>query len=232
MAPKIVDAGLVEKHFDSLADSYDKIKKEKNKYYYQSLIRAVSEVVPPGKKVLDIGTGTGEILNALSPCQGSGVDLSAGMIQKAREKFPQLRFFSGSYENLALGNSFDFILLVDVIEHLQSPEKLFSNLKKFCRPETRIVLTMANPAWEPFLHLLEKLKLKMAEGPHRRISEKKLLGYATQENFAVQSVASFILLPIAIPLVSRFFNERLAKVFLIRKMALIKRYVFKTATFS
>lgn len=230
MAPKIVDAELVEKHFDKLADSYDKIKKEKNGYYYQSLIRAVSEVVPPGKKILDIGTGTGEILNALSPCQGSGIDLSSAMIQKAREKFPQLQFFSGSYESLVLGNQFDFILLVDVIEHLQAPEKLFGNLKKFCGPETRIVLTMANPAWEPFLHLLEKLKLKMAEGPHRRISEKKLLAYAARENFAIQSVASFLLLPVAIPLVSRFFNERIAKLFLIRKMALIKRYVFKSKT--
>jgi ubiquinone/menaquinone biosynthesis C-methylase UbiE len=227
MAPKIVDAGLVEKHFDALADSYDKIKKEKNGYYYQSLIRAVAEVVPPGKKILDIGTGTGEILNALSPAQGSGFDLSSGMIEKARKKFPQLRFFAGSYEKLDLGNSFDFILLLDVIEHLQAPEKLFSNLKKFCRPETRIVLTMANPAWEPFLHLLEKLKLKMAEGPHRRISEKKLLSYAAQENFSIQSVASFILLPVAIPFVSRFFNDWLVKTFLFRKMALIKRYVFK-----
>jgi ubiquinone/menaquinone biosynthesis C-methylase UbiE len=230
MAAKIVDAGLVEKHFDGLADSYDKIKKEKNSYYYQSLIRAVREVVPPGKKILDIGAGTGEILNALAPCQGSGVDLSSAMIQKAREKFPQLRFFSGSYEKLDLGDSFDFILLIDVIEHLQAPEKFFINIIKFCRPETRIVLTMANPAWEPFLHVLEKLKLKMAEGPHRRISEKKLLAYAERENFTVQSMASFILLPIAIPFVSRFFNERLAKIFLFRKMALIKRYVFKSKT--
>jgi len=227
MAAKIVDAGLVEKHFDELADSYDKIKKEKNGFYYRSLIRAVGEVVPPGKRVLDIGTGTGEILNALSPGQGSGIDVSSAMIQKAREKFPQLQFFSGSYENLVLGKQFDFILLLDVIEHLQSPEKLFGNLKKFCRPETQIVLTMANPAWEPFLHLLEKLKLKMAEGPHRRISEKRLLRYAGQENFSVQSAASFILLPLAIPFVSRFFNEWLAKVFPFRKMALIKRYVFK-----
>jgi ubiquinone/menaquinone biosynthesis C-methylase UbiE len=228
MAAKIVDAKLVEKHFDALADSYDAIKKEKNHYYYQSLIRAVREVVPPGKKVLDIGTGTGEILNALAPCQGSGVDLSLAMIRKAREKFPQLRFFSGSYEKLELGKQFDFILLVDVIEHLQAPEKLFFYLKKFCRPETLIVLTMANPAWEPFLHLLEKMKLKMAEGPHRRISEKKLLGYAAQENFALQSMASLLLLPVDIPFVSRFLNERIAKLYLVRKMALIKRYIFKS----
>lgn len=229
MAAKIVDAELVEKHFDELADSYDRIKKEKNGYYYQSLIRAVAAVVPPGKRILDIGTGTGEILNALAPAQGSGIDLSSAMIQKARKKFPQLRFFAGSYENLDLGDGFDFILLLDVIEHLQSPEKLFSNLKKFCGPGTRIVLTMANPVWEPFLHLLEKLRLKMAEGPHRRISQKKLLQYAAQENFALQAVASFVLLPVDIPFISCFINDWLAKIFLFKKMALIKRYVFKGA---
>lgn len=229
MAAKIVDAELVEKHFDELADSYDQIKKEKNGFYYQSLIRAVAAVVPPGKRILDIGTGTGEILNALAPAQGCGVDLSSAMIQKAREKFPQLRFFAGSYESLDLGAGYDFILLLDVIEHLQSPEKLFGNLKKFCGPGTRIVLTMANPAWEPFLHLLEKLHLKMAEGPHRRISEKKLLQYAARENFAVQSAVSSVLLPLAIPFVSRFFNDGLARIPLIGKMALIKRYVFQNA---
>jgi ubiquinone/menaquinone biosynthesis C-methylase UbiE len=226
MAARIVDSVSVAKHFDGLADSYDKLKKEKNGYYYQSLIRTVAEVVPPGKRVLDIGTGTGEILNALAPALGCGVDVSPGMIQKAREKFPQLRFFAGSYETLDLGDPFDFILLLDVIEHLQSPEKLFHDLKKFCGPGTRIVLTMANPAWEPFLYVLEKLRLKMAEGPHRRISQKKLLQYAARENFAAQSITSSLLLPVAVPWLSRFFNERLAKAFPFRKMALIQRYVF------
>jgi ubiquinone/menaquinone biosynthesis C-methylase UbiE len=228
MAAKIVDAESVEKHFDELADSYDRIKKEKNGFYYQSLIRAVAAVVPPGKRVLDIGTGTGEILNALAPAQGCGIDLSSAMIQKAREKFPQLRFFAGSYETLDLGAGFDFILLLDVIEHLQSPEKLFGDLKKFCGPGTRIVLTMANPAWEPFLHLLEKLHLKMAEGPHRRISRKTLLAYAARENFLVESMVSLVLLPVAVPLLTRFLNERLVRVFPFRKMALIQRFVFRS----
>jgi 2-polyprenyl-3-methyl-5-hydroxy-6-metoxy-1,4-benzoquinol methylase len=229
MAAKIVDAELVEKHFDELAGSYDRIKKEKNGFYYRSLMRAVAEVVPPGKRVLDIGTGTGEVLNALAPSQGSGIDLSPAMIGIAREKFPRLRFFAGSYEDLDPGGPFDFILLLDVIEHLQSPEKLFAHLKKFCSPGTRIVLTMANPAWEPFLFVLEKLHLKMAEGPHRRISRKKLLAYAGRENFLLESMACRVLLPVAVPLLARFLNERLARVFPFGKMALIQRFVFRSA---
>ncbi len=65
MMAKIVDAVEVERHFDSLAGSYDRIKKEKNSYYYRALIETVRAIVPPGKKVLDIGTGTGEILKEI-----------------------------------------------------------------------------------------------------------------------------------------------------------------------
>lgn len=227
MPQKTVDAVLVEKHFDSLADAYDEIKKEKNGFYYHCLIQTVAEAVPTGKNVLDIGTGTGEILNALSPSRGTGIDLSSGMIKIARVKFPRLTFFSGSYENLNLGNSFEYILLVDVIEHLESPETLFAGIKKFCNPQTEIILTMANPAWEPFLHLLEKLKLKMEEGPHLRISEKELLGYAAKEGFEIVSSDNFVLLPLHIPLLTSFLNHVVAKLPLFNQMALIQRYIFK-----
>lgn len=227
MSLKVVEEKKVEDHFDSLAASYDQIKKEKNGYYYQCLIQTVAEIVPPGKKVLDIGTGTGEILHALKPSLGTGVDLSSGMIQIARRKFPYLSFFSGSYEGLDLGNSFDFILLVDVIEHLESPETLFGGLKKFCNPSTQVVLTMANPGWEPFLHVLEKLKLKMEEGPHHRISQKELLGHASREGFKLVSSDTRVLLPVFIPLVTPFFNDFLGKLPLLKKLTLIERYIFQ-----
>ena len=34
--------------------------------------------------------------------------------------------------------------------------------------------TMANPSWEPFLVLAEKLRLKMPEGEHKRIKFEDL----------------------------------------------------------
>ncbi len=228
MTQKTVDETLVERHFDSLAGSYDEIKKEKNGFYYRCLIRTVADAVPRGKKVLDIGTGTGEILNALEPSPGTGIDLSSGMIKIAREKFPRLSFHSGSYEKIELGNDFDFILLVDVIEHLESPENLFRGLKKFCRPGTRVILTMANPSWEPFLHVLEKLKLKMEEGPHYRISEKDLLKHARESGFTLESKNSFVLLPINIPLLTPFFNDFLGRLPGLRQMTLIQRFIFQS----
>ena len=177
--------------------------------------------------MLDIGTGTGEILNALSPSRGTGVDLSAGMIRIAQEKFPHLSFFAGSYEELSTENSFEYILLVDVIEHLESPASLFAGLKKFCGPDTRVILTMANPGWEPILHILEKLKLKMEEGPHWRISKKELLGHAAREGFGMVSAENSVLLPLDVPVLTPFFNKFLARLPILDQMTLIQRYVFQ-----
>ena len=84
----MADSKAVQKHFDDLADRYDSLKK-RNGYYYASLKKCVAEVVPPGKKVLEIGTATGEILNFLRPSKGVGIDLSPKMIEapnKNREK--------------------------------------------------------------------------------------------------------------------------------------------------
>lgn len=225
MSSLAVEAGEVEKHFDALAASYDAIK-AKNSYYYECVIACARRAIPSGKRVLDVGTGTGGVLHALSPSEGTGIDLSAGMIAIARKKFPSLRFFSGSYETVDAGGPFDYLLIADVIEHLADPSKLFPGIRRFCGPDTRVVLTMANPGWEPILRLLEKMKLKMEEGPHYRISEKQLLDYAASAGFALESAESSVLLPARIPLLAPLFNGPLVRLPGLRRCALILRYTF------
>lgn len=226
---KNIRSSTVERHFDSLAGSYDEIK-EKNSFYYQTLIRIVKDLVPPGRRVLDIGTGTGAILDAIDPAEGTGIDLSSQMIKWAQHKFPRHRFLSGSYETLDLGNRFDHVLLTDVIEHLESPQNLFGGIRKFCNPDTRVILTMANPAWEPILLVLEKLKLKMEEGPHHRISEAQLLNYAAERGFTLESSDRHLLFPARVPLADPFFNEFLLRFKIFKPAALIYRYTFRLAS--
>ena len=48
--------------------------------------------VPEGKKVLEIGCGTGDLLAALKPSYGMGVDISPKMIDAAQGKYPVLAF--------------------------------------------------------------------------------------------------------------------------------------------
>lgn len=223
----MADSKAVQKHFDELAGSYDSLK-QRNWYYYASLKKFIAEVIPPGKKVLEIGCATGEILNFLKPAKGVGIDLASKMIEAARAKFPHLEFWSGSFEDFETREIFDYILLADVIEHLEDQKRLFPSLKRLCGKETQVVLTMANPGWEPLLELLEKLGLKMEEGPHFRISERDMLKSAGDAGFILLFQDRYLIFPAHIPLVSALLNDKLGRLPGVKQAALIERFVFKT----
>ena len=88
-------------------------------------------------------------------------------------------------------------------------------------------MTMANPLWEPFLEMLEKMKLKMEEGPHFRISESDVERHASVNGFRLVSKKRSILLPLYIPILSDVINRRLSSAPVFRKFALITRFVFQ-----
>ena len=77
-------------HYDHQADCRDSYI-ARNGYYYRLLFNHYRTLIPQGKNVLEIGCGTGSLLAALQPKQGTGIDLSAKMIEKARQKYPRLQ---------------------------------------------------------------------------------------------------------------------------------------------
>src|ERR1700730_18878800 len=83
-------------HFDALAGERDRWK-AKNAYYHRSIERLCRRFIPPGSRVLELGCGTGDLLAALSPDpKGSmGIDISPAMVDRARAKYPGLRFSVG-----------------------------------------------------------------------------------------------------------------------------------------
>ena len=77
-------------HYDHQANHRDSYI-ARNGYYYRLLFNHYRSLIPQGKNVLEIGCGTGSLLAALQPKHGTGIDLSAKMIEKARQKYPHLR---------------------------------------------------------------------------------------------------------------------------------------------
>jgi ubiquinone/menaquinone biosynthesis C-methylase UbiE len=79
----------IHQYFEDIASQRLKWKK-RNRFYYQFLEKYFSFIIPEGSKVLEIGCGTGELLHAVKPSYGVGVDFSANMVSIARKKFPEL----------------------------------------------------------------------------------------------------------------------------------------------
>jgi len=170
--------------------------------------------------VLEIGCGTGDILATVEPKYGIGADLSPKMIEIAKSKyngFTNLKFHvSGEIPK----RKFDFILMIDVIEHLENRTALFKDLQQYCDLNTNIIILMANPMWEPLLLLLEKLNLKMPEGPHHRISYSYLKKELEVLSFVVSEHGFRQLIPTYVKGLSDFINNYFYKIPVLNKMGL------------
>jgi 2-polyprenyl-3-methyl-5-hydroxy-6-metoxy-1,4-benzoquinol methylase len=196
----------IARHFDSIAHKYDEYKLQ-SKTYYNVLKNAVKrEIKGSNCTILDIGCGTGEILQFLLPKKGVGTDISSEMVIHAKRKYrhdPSLTFVRHDIEKRPVNGKYDYILCIDVIEHLTDKEKALRNIQLSMDNHSVLILSMANPFWEPMFILMEKLNLKMPEGPHRRISESDLLCFLKKNNLYV--VSKKIYLPhISIPFISQF----------------------------
>jgi SAM-dependent methyltransferase len=215
-------------HFDKVAADYD-YWKTKNWYYYDELKKIAREYVGKSDSVLDAGSGTGTILNDLEFSRGVGIDISPEMVETARNRSrgrKDLRFLVADIARLDIKEKFDVILLFDVVEHLPNPIDMFRALEMISAKDGKIVVTMANPLWEPILALAEKFGLKMPEGPHRRISGSKLTGIAENVGLKLVSKDHRLLFPKYIPVFSYVFNSLLAKLPIIKSLSVMEIYIF------
>jgi ubiquinone/menaquinone biosynthesis C-methylase UbiE len=200
----------VRRHFEAIAGDYDRWK-ERASYYYDLLINIYREVVPPGAGILEIGCGTGTLLSRLAPSRGVGIDISPAMVAIAREKHPGLIFRVADAEEFDPGETFDFVIVPDVVEHLADPEAMLRAARRCCRPDTRVIVTSVNPLWAPVLHVAERLGLKMPEGEHRWLPERALASLAREAGFTVSASYGRILCPKRVPLLAAPLNRAAAR---------------------
>lgn len=72
-------------------------------------------------KLLDIGCGNGRLAAALPKLQYTGLDLSQGLLDLAKQKFPQYQFVHGSMLQLPFGDEqFDLVACVAALQHIPS----------------------------------------------------------------------------------------------------------------
>ncbi|MGB7033044.1 MAG: methionine biosynthesis protein MetW, partial [Syntrophobacteria bacterium] len=58
-------------------------------YYHQRLAQIYEFLVAPGQRVLEIGCGMGDLLAALNPTLGVGIDFSSEMVKRGAQRHPQ-----------------------------------------------------------------------------------------------------------------------------------------------
>src|SRR4029077_63592 len=103
-----------EAHYDALSAS-----RKRNGYFHRCLTRVVAHHVLPDSRVLDIGCGSGDMLSALRPAYGVGIDISSKAIADGRTRHPHLHFHELAAEDLGqlsvASEGFDYVILSGVL---------------------------------------------------------------------------------------------------------------------
>ena len=176
----------IKEQADKLAGSRDRWIK-KNSFFYNDDYNYMNFLVNNGQRVLELGCGTGQLLNTFKPSYGVGVDLSGSMIEVARENFPHLEFVQGDIESpdliSSLNGPFDFIILSDTIGYLDDCEEALARLHSLCTQDTRIIISYYSWRWQPVLALGEKIGLKMPTVEMNWLSTEDTMGFLQLADF-------------------------------------------------
>jgi SAM-dependent methyltransferase len=214
----------VRDHFDRLAPAMERWRR-KSWYYHRELQRFCRFVIPPGASVLELGCGTGELLAAVEPREGLGIDLSPAMIEQARQRFPHLTWRVGDAESLDLGRRFEYIILSDLLGHLEDIWATFRRLRSVAGPDTRVVITYYNYLWEPVLRAAELVGQRVPLRLQNWLPLDDIENFLFLSDFEVVKQGYRFLVPKHIPLVSDLANRVVAKLPVVRRLCLIEYVV-------
>ncbi len=219
----------VRKHFDAIAGQYDYYKR-KNWYYYQHLKALYAHFIPPGQRVLEIGCGTGDLLAAVQPSKGVGVDSSGQMLALARVKHPDLEFVEAPIEELSIKQSFDYVIMADVVDHITDLWLAFRALRRVSSLGTTVVISSVNPVWTLPLDIAEHFNLKMPEGPHNWAEAEELEALLALNDFEVFERGYRLPIPKHFPFLSDFLNHWFERMLFFRNLGVVQYLVVKPRT--
>ncbi|HEX5810079.1 MAG TPA: bifunctional class I SAM-dependent methyltransferase/glycosyltransferase family 2 protein [Anaerolineales bacterium] len=129
-------------------------------WYHRRLREIYGFHVSPNQSVLELGCAEGNLLAALKPARGVGIDFSEEMICRARQLHPDLEFIVADAHDLSgLDEKFDVILLADLVNDLWDVQRVFEQLAPLCHAHTRIILNFYSRLWQVPLSLARTLNL-------------------------------------------------------------------------
>lgn len=202
---------------------------DRHQYYARQVHRLVRGLVTPGSRVLEVGCGLGNLLAALEQAGASsvvGIDISPRMIEAARARHPQLdlRVADADRDPLPEG-PFDAIILSDAIGLLDDIQVVLSRLRPLLAPRGRLIVTYYNFVWEPILRLAESLGFKIAWPDQNWLSMADIENLLYLSGYGVVRRGTDVLLPADLPAASAIGNRVLAKLPVVKEVALVDYFV-------
>jgi ubiquinone/menaquinone biosynthesis C-methylase UbiE len=186
-----LDARLVREHYRRLATSYED---RANAACRAACLDLARSHLRNCRRLLEVGAGWGTLIAQLDAPLRSACDLSLPMLRSGHQADGAAPVL-GDAEQLPYADaSFDGALSVNLLEHVPHPARVLGEFERVLVPGGRGLLVTPNGDLEPLLDLLERLRLKLPEGPHSFLGMREARSLA-QAHFAVLDHQSFLVFP-------------------------------------
>jgi len=197
-------------HWDRVAEAFpaDTLG---GRFYHRELVHYYRLLIPPGLRVLELGCGQGDLLAALQPAVGVGIDFSATMIKQAAERHPQLRFMHADAHGVAFNETFDAIVLSDLVNDLWDVQVALEHLARAAGPQTRLVLNMYSRVWQAPLSVAQRMGWRKPTMAQNWLTQEDIVNLLSLTGFEVVQQSRETLLPLYLPLLSTLANRGLVK---------------------
>lgn len=126
--------------YDSTADVYDGRYREVQKRKY----RAIQEDLSGARCLLDVGCGTGLLLDDLPRCGGFvvGVDFSREMLRRAEERFDGVSLILADADNLPFQDeSFDTVVSLTLLQNMPDPKRTVREMARVTEAGGKVIVT-------------------------------------------------------------------------------------------
>ena len=194
--------------------SLDEIERwrELNAAYHAEDLKFMRFLIPPGKRVLELGCGIGHLLADIEPSYGVGIDFAPKAVTRAKLLYPHLQFVLGDAENpdtlAAIKGPFDYVVIADTVGMFEDIDNTLRLINQLCDSSTRIIISYYSHLWEPVLKTAEALRLRRKQPKINYIATADFLNLMDLAEFEVINREQRQLLPLRLfglgPLINRF----------------------------
>ncbi len=214
----------IKEYWEQFAPKWIKYRKRRS-YYWNSISKYCNYFIHPESKVLEIGCGSGDLLNEINAKEKTGIDFSSAMIRLAKEQFKDISFYEMPAEDITLQSKFDVVVMSNLIGLLPDIEQAFNQLQNVVHEKTRLIVTSYNRMWEPVIRFAELIGVKKKSPQQNWLSSQDIQNLLYLAGFETYKANRSMLFPYNIPLVSAFLNRFFSRLPLINSLGL-NQFIF------
>jgi SAM-dependent methyltransferase len=119
--------------------------------FRRQMAKLHARYIPPGERVVEWGCGGGDLLAALQPAQGLGLDADPRQVATAQRRHSGAgcEFREGRLPDTAIEGKWDHIVLNYLPGYLPDAQTAFEALRAQAHARTRLYVTSLNHIWVP-----------------------------------------------------------------------------------